>query len=459
MKKNIIILVILMGIFTYSDNAKENIKQEKQEITIDYRLFSGSKNDWWSIYNDTILNEMVDISFKANGNFKTAQKNLSTIQSSFGKNKALSDISSIEIKRIGVISDDIELSSGEIMSPDQLEYKLLYSNDLLGKINVLSSNRNYKLDSLELQSKWLISNLTMTMTKLYGYYVYLNIEEKNLKERIELLTELEKLEELKISLKRGNGDGLLSVKEIKGKVETLITQNNINKKLVEKNLTTLLGNDKNATNKLLENIRKNPNVGMYDKMITPDKIQSDSITQRADISYYLIMLKEQNEKIAVFTVNGYPNFWIKGDTEEIKNYEEIEKFDKIGNSYYFQRYNSSSDIIDKKVQIVKEQKDFIDQYNSTIIGAFNDVNKALANKKKSTELLKNDNTVFDAQKGIMSSGETKLNAGTISKYEYYKIRYNYLTQDLYNLQLRNNLFIQKINLVYSLGGTDEFNRK
>ena len=442
MKKNIIILVILMGIFTYSDNAKENIKQEKQEITIDYRLFSGSKNDWWSIYNDTILNEMVDISFKANGNFKTAQKNLSTIQSSFGKNKALSDISSIEIKRIGVISDDIELSSGEIMSPDQLEYKLLYSNDLLGKINVLSSNRNYKLDSLELQSKWLISNLTMTMTKLYGYYVYLNIEEKNLKERIELLTELEKLEELKISLKRGNGDGLLSVKEIKGKVETLITQNNINKKLVEKNLTTLLGNDKNATNKLLENIRKNPNVGMYDKMITPDKIQSDSITQRADISYYLIMLKEQNEKIAVFTVNGYPNFWIKGDTEEIKNYEEIEKFDKIGNSYYFQRYNSSSDIIDKKVQIVKEQKDFIDQYNSTIIGAFNDVNKALANKKKSTELLKNDNTVFDAQKGIMSSGETKLNAGTISKYEYYKIRYNYLTQDLYNLQLRNNLFIQ-----------------
>ena len=54
-----------MGIFTYSDNAKENIKQEKQEITIDYRLFSGSKNDWWSIYNDTILNEMVDISFKA----------------------------------------------------------------------------------------------------------------------------------------------------------------------------------------------------------------------------------------------------------------------------------------------------------------------------------------------------------------------------------------------------------
>lgn len=459
MKKNIIILVILMGIFTYSDNAKENIKQEKQEVTIDYRLFSGSKNDWWNIYSDTILNEMVDTSFKANGNFKTAQKNLSTIQSSFGKNKALLDLSSIDIKRIGVISDNIELSSGEGMTPDQLEYKLLYSNDLLGKINVLSSNKNYKLDSLELQSKWLISNLTMTMTKLYGYYVYLNIEEKNLKERIELLTELEKLEELKISLKRGNGDGLLSVKEIKGKVETLITQNNINKKLIEKNLTTLLGNDKNATNKLLENIRKNPNVGMYDKMITPDKIQSDSITQRADISYYLIMLKEQNEKIAVFTVNGYPNFWIKGDTEEIKNYEEIEKFDKIGNSYYFQRYNSSSDIIDKKVQIVKEQKDFIDQYNSTIIGAFNDVNKALANKKKSTELLKNDNTVFDAQKGIMSSGETKLNAGTISKYEYYKIRYNYLTQDLYNLQLRNNLFIQKINLVYSLGGTDEFNRK
>lgn len=459
MKKNIIILVILMGMFIYPDKAKENIKQKPQEASIDYRLFTGSKNNWWAIYNDTLLNEIVDAAFNTNKNIKTVQRNLSTIQGIIGRNNPLSIIDSNEIERIGVISDNIGLSSGDIVALDQLQYKYTSSSDLLGKINILASNKNYKLDSLELQSKWMVNNLTMTMTKLYGYYIYLNVEEKNLKERLELLTELEKLEELKISLKRGNGEGFLNVQEIKGKVEILITQNNINKRQTEKSLGILLGNDKTVTNRFLEAVRKNPNIEVYNKMTIPDKIQSDSIRQRADVSYYLIMLKEQNEKIAVFIVNGYPNFWIKGDTGEIKNYEQIEQKEKIGNSYYFQRYDSSSDMIDKTVQIAKEQKDFIEQYNNTIMNSFNDVNKSLADEKKSAELLDKDNSVFKGQKEIMNSGESKLNAGTISKYEHFKIRYNYLTQDLYNLQLRHNLFTQKINLVYSLGGTDEFNRK
>ena len=83
----------------------------------------------------------------------------------------------------------------------------------------------------------------------------------------------------------------------------------------------------------------------------------------------------------------------------------------------------------------------------------------MADEKKSADLLEKDNLVFAGQNKIADEAGEKLNAGVISKYEYFKVRYNYLTQDLHNLQLRHDLFIQKINLVYNLGGTDEFNGK
>ena len=454
------ILVILISVFAHSDKTKENAVKETQEITVDYRLFSDSSDKWWNIYSDTVLNEIIETTFEANKNPKTVQKNLSVIQNSFGKNEMSIDISTVKVARINKISDDIELSAGEGLNPAQLEYKLIYSNDLLGKINNLSSNKNYKLDSLELESKWMTSNLAMTATKLYGYYIYLNIEEKNLAERMDIVKELEKLEELKISLKRGNGDGLLDVQEIKKKVESLITQNESAKKLTEKNLSMLFGNDKVKTARLLEQARNNSNVGIYDKISVPEKLQSDAIRQRPDTSYYLSSLKEQGQKIAVYIAYGYPNFWITGETGMGNDYEQLEKKDKIGNSYYFQRYSLDSEISNKKpVQVPKDQKDFIEQYNNTIMGAYKNVNESLADEKKSADLLEKDNLVFAGQNKIADEAGEKLNAGVISKYEYFKVRYNYLTQDLHNLQLRHDLFIQKINLVYNLGGTDEFNGK
>ena len=454
------ILVILMSVFAYSDKTKENAAKETQEITVDYRIFSDSSDKWWNIYGDTVLNEIIETAFDANKNSKTVQKNLLDTQNSFGKYKTSIEINTVEIPRISKISDDIELSAGEGLSPAQLEYKLVYSNDLLGKINSLSSNKNYKLDSLELESKWITSNLAMTMTKLYGYYIYLNIEEKNLAERMDILKKLEELEQLKISLKRGNGDGLLEVQKIKQKVESLITQNESAKKLTEKNLGVLLGNDKGKTAKLFEQTRNNSNIGIYDKISVPEKIQSDAIRQRPDTSYYLTSLKEQGQKIAVYIAYGYPNFWLTGEAGTVNDYEQLEKKDKIGNSYYFQRYSLDSELINKKpVQIPKDQKDFIEQYNKTIMEAYKNANESMSDEKKSADLLEKDNLAFDGQNKIAANAEEKLNAGVISKYEYFKVRYNYLTQDLHNLQLRHDLFIQKINLVYNLGGTDEFNGK
>ena len=126
MKKNIMILVILISVFAHSDNTKENAMKETQEITVDYRLFSDSSDKWWNIYSDTVLNEIIETTFEANKNPKTVQKNLSVIQNSFGKNEMSIDISTVKVARINKISDDIELSAGEGLNPAQLEYKLIY---------------------------------------------------------------------------------------------------------------------------------------------------------------------------------------------------------------------------------------------------------------------------------------------------------------------------------------------
>ncbi len=46
----------------------------------------------------------------------------------------------------------------------------------------------------------------------------------------------------------------------------------------------------------------------------------------------------------------------------------------------------------------------------------------------------------------------RLNLGTISKYDYTKAKYSWLTQSLYNSQQHYNLYSQQLDLINSLGG-------
>ena len=101
----------------------------------------------------------------------------------------------------------------------------------------------------------------------------------------------------------------------------------------------------------------------------------------------------------------------------------------------------------------------ITQYNSAILNSYNEVNTALGNAKTDYLVLVNDDKVFEEQKGILADKKNKLDAGMVSKYDYYNIQYNYLTQELSNIQLGFKSFISEVDFIYNLGGQNGTGKK
>jgi hypothetical protein len=464
LKNKILVLLIFTGIIafankdgkgnTLSQDYKKIIEQAKMDAKIDYKLLYGYTNKWWLGYNNDILNNFMSSTFTASTNVKTMQKKMTDIQNSYNKVKPEEDTQNTE--RINKNKNEVKLVSGKFLGPESLSFRMIYSGDLINRLDAMTSNKNYELEVLELEAKWASSSVSMFATKLFGYYIYLENEEKNIKKRLDILTELEKLEEIKLSLKRGDGESLINVQNLKATLEAKLTENTANKKLTEKSMEVLLGGKKQETKDLVNSIKNNPDTSIYTKIKNPGKTASDSIKDRIDAGYYLITMKTERENLYPFTAPGYVNFWITGDKESITTYEQTLKREKITDSLYFQRYEENN-FFDQKpnANLLKYMK----QYNETILNSYNDVNLALENAKTAYSSLENDNKIFEEQKKIFADKKNKLDAGMVSKYDYYNIEYNYLTQELNNLQLGFKSFISEVDFIYNLGGQNGTDKK
>ena len=95
---------------------------------------------------------------------------------------------------------------------------------------------------------------------------------------------------------------------------------------------------------------------------------------------------------------------------------------------------------------------FIEQYNKTVLGAYEDVNNQLLRVKTNWETIKLDDANLKSQTELLTRNGQRLNLGTISKYDYTQAKYSWLTQSLYNKQQHYNLYSQQLDLINSLGG-------
>lgn len=458
MKNKIFILLAVLGIVLYSNNIKEeNINENTKKIVlsnvrskkIDYKVLYGYTNKWWTVYNNKVLNETIDTAFESGTSVKSLQKKLMEIQNNFNKNSTV-EKKEFNTERMNENSNEVNLISGANIKPEDINFQLIYPNDLINRLENLTLNKTHNLEALEIEAKWASNSISMSVIKLYSYYIYLHEEEKNLKERKEVLEELEKFEEIKLNLKRSSGADLIKVQELKAEVNSMLIENNLNKQITEKSLESLLGNNKGSLKNILESGKRETDLlKVFSSFEIPEKINSDDIRERTDMRFYLVLLKEEKENLLPFKVTVYPNFWISGEKEEITTYEQVEKKERLQNSLYFQRYEGN-EIFNKKKSF--ELSRLFKQYNSAILGAYNSVNYYLGNTKKTLNDLEKNTQKLKEQNNVMQDKKNKLDAGVISKYDYSKLRYAFLIQKLYNLQLEFNLSVQEADLMYNLGG-------
>ena len=218
----------------------------------------------------------------------------------------------------------------------------------------------------------------------------------------------------------------------------------------------LLGGNKQDVKNITAGIKNNPDTGIYKKIRRPDRVPSDSIKDRIDAGFYLMIIKAERDSLYSYTAPGYDNFWITGDSEDITSYEQTAKREKITDSLYFQRYEENNFFDQKPAAGLLKT---ITQYNSAILNSYNEVNTALGNAKTDYSALVNDDKAFEEQKGILADKKNKLDAGMVSKYDYYNIQYNYLTQELSNIQLGFKSFISEVDFIYNLGGQNGTGKK
>ena len=96
---------------------------------------------------------------------------------------------------------------------------------------------------------------------------------------------------------------------------------------------------------------------------------------------------------------------------------------------------------------------FIEQYNKSVLNAYEDVNNNLLKVKTNWNTIKYDDANLKSQGELLDRDGQRLKLGKIAKYDYTVSKYNWLVSVLDNKQKHYSLYSQQIDLINSLGGS------
>lgn len=421
-----------------------------------------SSENWWKMYNDPILNELVRISLESNKDLKIAKLNIEKAAENINLAKSQNSFyadTNINLQRERFSENGMTPPpyAGSIINFGQVSLQSSYTFDLFNKFGALTNQARYNTIALELNSEWVKLNVSNQIVKIYGYYIYLIEEMKNLEQREATLKELENLEKARITTGKGVKESLIQVQQEIRNTQNYIKVNNLNQKLVENNLNLLSGlsNPEMIQNLLLQTKNK-PNLQLYNNLKIPNEISSDIIRNRPDVAYYLMIINSQESKLESLRADFYPQFSITGQAGlQSVGFNNLLKsgsfFGIIGPSIYLpifdsQRIKSNYKIAGTDLNI------FVEQYNKTVLNAYEDVNNNLLRVKTNWETIKSDDLNLKSNKEVLNRNEQRLKLGKISKYEYIQSRYTWLLHVLENKQKHYSLYSQQIDLINALGG-------
>lgn len=431
---------------------------KNEDMTLEF-----SSENWWKIYNDPLLNELVDISLKSNKDLKIAKLNIQKAAENIYLAKSQNSISvdlnsDLQRERTSEHGLTPPPYGGSIFNFGNIILQSSYTIDLFNKFGSLTQEAQYRAIAETLNSKWVELNVSNQVTKLYGYYIYLTEEEKNLRLRESTLKDLETLEKERISIGKGVKESLIEVQQEIRNTQSLIKINSLNQQLAENNLNLLTGlSNPDRIKQIFVQAKEKPNLSMYNNLKIPETVSSDIIRNRPDVGYYLMIINAQEAKLNSLKSDFYPQFSITGQAGlQSIGFNNLLKSGSflgvLGASIYLPildsgRIKSNYKIAGTDLNI------FIEQYNKSVLNAYEDVNNNLLKVKTSWNTIKLDDANLKSQGELLNRDGQRLNLGKISKYDYTVSKYNWLVSVLDNKQKHYSLYSQQIDLINSLGGS------
>lgn len=421
-----------------------------------------SNINWWKMYNDPVLDQLIDFALKENEDLKIAKLNILKADEAVNLAKSGSGITinlagDLKREKLGKNGTTPPPFGGKIINIGSIGLQADYNIDLFNKVNLLATEQKYKAEALKLNSKWIELDISNKVTRLYLYWKYLYQENTILNEQKKILTEIEKLQETNLKIGNGIEDNILTVQDEIRATDMLIKENELNKQLTINNLNILSSNKhSNDISSLLQKKSQDLNIGFKEKINIPSSISSDVIINRPDVEYYLMLIKGQEKHLDAAKADFYPQFSITGQYGfEGINFNKILRKDSllgfIGPSIYLPIFHSGAIRSTYKIAGT-DMNIFIEEYNKAIINAYNDVDNELYKTKTLWSTSNDSDENFKTQTNLLSKDKKRLEIGTISKYDYLSKKYSWYNNKLDNEQQHFNLYTQQLQLINSLGG-------
>lgn len=463
-----IIIILMLSIFLGCSPIPKITKDEiitPNNISTD--IFENQKlvfsnMDWWKMYNDSVLNQLMDFALKENNDLKIAKLNIMKADEAVNLTKAESGITinltgDLKREKLGKNGTTPPPFGGKIINIGNIGLQANYNIDLFNKVASLTTEQKYKSEAMKLNSKWIELDISNRVAKLYLYWKYLYQENTILTEQKNILTEIEKLQTQNLKIGNGIEDDVWIVQEEIRTIDMLLKENELNKQLTINSLNILTGNKySNEISMLLEKNSKELKNLFKEKINIPSSISSDIIVNRPDVEYYLMLIKGQEKHLDAAKADFYPQFSLTGQYGfEGINLNKILRKDSllgfIGPSIYLPIFHSGA--IKSTYKIAgTDMNIFIEEYNKAIINAYNDVENELYKTKTLWSTLNNSEENFKVETDLLSRDKKRLQIGTISKYDYLSKKYNWYNNKLDNEQQHFNLYTQQLQLINSLGG-------
>lgn len=424
------------------------------------RKLNFNNKKWWDIYEDKNLNRIIKITLDSNTDLKIASLNIEKTKNKMvlAENKIESSANASAL----IMSTEKNTTTPKMIAGDNINIALAtldfsYKFDFFNKYSNLVKQQKFLIKGNELYSDLVQLNISTSITTLYGYYIYLNKQNKLFNNELNLLNSLK--ENIKSDVDNGmvNYDKLLILKNDIYKVNK---QRNLNlvKISTTKDTINLLSAYKHEKeiNTLLKESLNNKEILKRD-LIIPNKISSTVISNRPDVKYYLAMINSQEAKLNSLRADFYPQFAIGGNLGYaglgINNpYQDVKAtIWSLGPKIFLPVFDLEN--IKKNYEIGGiDLNIFIENYNKTINTAYSNVEVALTNSKVAKiNVLESDESLKNSYL-MLEHSNTNYKIGNISKNENLIDQLAYVYSQFENENERYKLYSNQIILINSLGG-------
>lgn len=409
---------------------------------------------WWNDFNDSQLNELVDLIREKNVDLKVAKLNLEKSQDYYqivnsNKYPTLNLGSSFKREKLSGTGMTPPPYAGEIIEMGQVGLNAKYTLDYMNKNGLLSQEQKIKNEGYKHQLENVELAITIQSIKSYIYYQYLLEEEDLLNEKINLHNNVIKSYEEGFQLGKITENDVNDIKSQGIVLESNLNQIKQNKEITKNILIQLAGNS-------VINLNKSENVWNYKNELPTGKVDIGLIHNRPEIKYYLSNIDAQKVHLEALKADFYPSISLTGDLgfqkvgfSDLLNKNSL--FWSVGPEINLPIFDAGRIKTNYKIAGV-DLNIFIENYNNSVFSAIQEVNNSLIKEKFAFNNLENEQKIFkNNEKNYMNNNEL-YKSGKISKIKNMQSSMQLIGSKENKLNAEFNYINSKLDLIQSLGG-------